>query len=173
MDLLNVDNLMAMHSAEGRQPMMQSKWIVMEFPEIGGVKLPTSYFETLGLPFAAFSLNTKEVATTNINFPGNSSIDSFELQMFEDEFMTTSLYFQSWADTIQNPYTGGYYTPVHYWKNVRIGFMDSQNRIRTESQIRNAWPIMQSQVTFNQENGRLMTSIQMSCTSQRLFPVNR
>lgn len=173
MDLLEISNLSALHSEKGRQPMMQFKWIVIDFPTINGVKLPSSYFETVNLPFSGFALNTKEVATTNINFPGNSSFDSFELQMYEDEYMTTSLFIQDWKSLTQNPYTGGYRTPVHYWKNMRIGLMDSNNVIRTESVIRNCWPIMQSAITLNQENGRLMLNVQMSCTSQYLTPVNR
>lgn len=171
-ELLDLNKLKQLHSGL-REPMQTWKWYLKAFPVIGGRTLPTSYCESVNLPFAQFNTIQKEVAGTTLTFAGTSSIDGFNMTVFEDASASTIGYFQDWQALVQNPRTGGYNVPKYYWKNLEVVLMNTRNEDIATSIIRNAWPISLGEVQLDQTTGRVQMNIQMACTAQIFVPVRK
>jgi hypothetical protein len=172
MGILKIDDLADLHSGD-REPFQSWKWSLVSFPEIGGFTLPPSYCEEIGLPFPAFATKQKEIAGTTVTFPGNTSIDSFEMIMYEDSVLSSIAYIQDWQSLVQNPRTGGYRTPSHYWKDFAVELYNNKNEVAATSTIRNVWPISLGNPQLNQETGRLRVNVQFVCTAQIFLPSKR
>lgn len=166
-ELLDINKLRQVHSGAG-EPLLAWKWYLRAFPDIAGKTLPTSYCEEVGLPFAQFNQNTKEIAATTLNLPGTSSIDSFEITVFEDQKLSAMDYFLTWKHLVQNPLTGGYNVPAVYWRNLPVTLMNTKNEDIGTSTVYNVWPISISNLALSQENNRVRLNIQMACTAQIL-----
>lgn len=171
-ELLDLNKLKQVHSGY-REPLQAWKWYVKELPIIGGRTLPTSYCEGINLPFAGFNTDAKEIAGTTVTFAGTSSIDGFEMRMYEDVSASTIGYFLDWQSLVQNPATGGYRLPRYYWKNFDVVLMDNFNRDIATATLRNVWPVMISPIDLGQSGDRVTLSIQMSCTAQIFAPVRK
>lgn len=173
MSLISIEDLSSLHSGE-REPLQTWKWRLVAFPDIGGYKLPPTYCEEITLPIPAFNTNQKEIAGTTVTFPGNTSIDSFEMVLYEDSVISTLTYMQDWQSIIQNPRTGGYRTPSHYWKDLQVELYNIRNEVVANSLIKNAWPVAVSPPQLNQDgSGRLRLNATFACTAQILRPTKR
>lgn len=171
-ELLNLDKLKQVHSGN-REPLQSWKWYIKELPIIGGRTIPTSYCENINLPFAGFNTDSKEIAGTTVVFAGTSSIDGFEMQVYEDVSVSSIGYFLDWQSLVQNPATGGFRVPKYYWKNIDVVLMDNFNRDIATATLRNVWPVMISPIDLAQESNRVILSVQMACTAQIFNPVRK
>lgn len=170
--MLSIEQLENERSGD-REPMLNYFWKLSEFPLIGGFRLPSSYCETITLPFPAFNTQQKEIAGTTVTFPGNTSIDSFEMTLYVDSLASSIAYIQDWQSLVQNPLTGGYRTPSHYWKDLACDLFNTKGKTTVVSTIKNAWPISLSPPQLNQDTGRLQANVQFACTAQIFKPIKR
>lgn len=169
---LAIDDLINERSGD-REPLLGFYWKLDAFPSIGGHTLPSSYCEEIDLPFPAFNTQQKELAGTTITFPGNTSIDGFEMTLYVDSLASSIVYIQDWQSLIQNPLTGGYRTPSHYWKDLTVRLHNTKGATTVVSNIKNVWPISISPPRLNQDTNRLQANVQFACTAQIFIPSKR
>lgn len=169
---ISIDKLINERSGD-REPLLSFYWQIQKFPMIGGYTLPSSYCLSMTLPFPAFNTQQKELAGTTITFPGNTSIDSFEMTLYVDSVASSIAYIQDWQSLIQNPLTGGYRTPSHYWKDIDVDLHNTKGKITVQSGIKNVWPISISPPQLNQDTNAMEANIQFACTAQIFKPIKR
>lgn len=150
-------------------PYTTEKWRIVSLPTIGGVSLSPLACEEIELPFPVFTAKSKEVASTQINWPQGSSVDGFSSQWGIDQKMAVLKYFQSWQNLIQNPFTGGFSLPSVYKKPIRVALYDIKGTVIATSEVRNAWPIGCQSLSLNGTGGRGMVSMQWKCDAQRIL----
>lgn len=171
-DYLQLSKLKSLLSGD-REPLMQWKWYVEEFPEIGGRRLPPPYAESVGLPLPSMSQNTREVAATTLHFPGSSSIDTFEMILYEDQSISSLSYIQDWQSLVQNPRTGGYRVPSIYWKNLQVKLLNNENGVAATALLRNVWPLGASPITLDNSPGSLKINAQFCCSACIIVPTKK
>lgn len=139
---LTLNNLIEAFNEPGRGPLLSFKWAVRAFPDIDGVEtIPNYYCETVNLPFSQVQEKTKVIAATNIFLAGLSQIQSFDMEMYEDEQARTLKYITGWHSLIQNPFTGGYYPALNYKKDIIVTLFDTRNEAILDVMLKNAWPL--------------------------------
>jgi hypothetical protein len=174
MPTLTVDELNTYFSSKERSPQMLWKWKLLEFPNLGsGITSPPDFYcEKINLPFSQISEKTKNIAATNIFLAGLSQIQSFDIEIYEDEQLSSLLYLTEWQNSIQNPQTGGYFPANNYKKDMTVHLYNSQNVATFKILLRNCFPLGLQNISLAYDtNDRMRHNINFACDASIPSPL--
>lgn len=149
-------------------PLLSDKWRIISLPTMRGVSLSPLACEEVDLPFPIYQASSKQIATVDVHFPKGTSISGFSLMFGLDQTAAVIKYADAWANSIQNPNTGGFYLPGAYKKNIEVALFNTKGKKVMTAIIRNCWPLGLSNLSLNGTGTRLMPSLQFQCDTQRL-----
>lgn len=144
-------------------PYTLEKWRILDLPNVGPFMLSPLACEEVSLPFSIFQQKTREIATTSVSWPKAVSVSSFSARFHMDQKAAVLKYFGQWERLIQNPYTGGFYLPSRYKKNMTVALYDNAGVIIHQHELRNVWPQGVQELGLNGTGGRAVISIQFEC----------
>lgn len=150
-------------------PHTTDRWRIRKFPSFGSTRISEVACEEVDLPFPIFQEKSKEVANTEIYFPGGTSISGFSCTFGLDQTAAIMKYVDAWSNTIQNPNTGGYRLPSAYKKNILVDLYNAKGEVIISAEIRNCWCMGMQNIQLNGQAARTMISVQFQCDTQRLI----
>lgn len=122
-----------------RVPVMPTIQGVAE-PVSGSYELPPLNVEALTLPLPTQNVVDAQIAAATLFFADKSAIEQFNMVVKEDDMLTSLKYFTAWNHNIQNPYTGGFYLPSRYKKNIEVFLFNSQGEVVMSVWLKGVWP---------------------------------
>lgn len=145
-------------------PLLSWKWVLDQFPDIDGRRLPNFYCTSINLPFHQIEEKTKQVAATTIYLAGYSQIQSFDMELFEDDTAQTIDYFQAWQDLIQNPQTGGYFPAANYKRDLAVALLNTKSDTIATARLINCFPLGMQNLPLNYSGGdTVKPSVNFAC----------
>lgn len=155
-------------------PLLSWKWVLDQFPEIDGRRLPNFYCTSINLPFPQIAEKTKSVAATTVYLAGASQIQSFDMELFEDDTAQTIDYFQAWQDLIQNPQSGGYFPAANYKRNLKVALMNTKSEVIGEADLISCFPLGVQNLPLNHSGGdTVKPSVNIACDAVIFNRANR
>lgn len=153
----------------GKNSLYKFAWRVEAMPIISGVaspltgtyRLPPLNVEALTLPMPQQSVTEAVVSATTVYFADKHQIDQFNMTVKEDEYLSSLKYFTAWNHNIQNPYTGGFYLPSRYKKDIPVMLFDNQGREVMRAKLKGVWPntIQQFELDNTDDKHKLNVSL--------------
>lgn len=162
---LTLGNIISSFNEAGRGPLLNFKWVLRAFPDVDGVEtIPNYYCESVNLPFAQIQEKTKNIAATNIFLAGLSQINSFDLEIYEDEQARSFKYITGWHAQIQDPFTGRYYPALNYKKDMIVTLFNTKNEPILDVMLKNAWPLGTQNWALNYSGSeRIKNNVNFAC----------
>tara|TARA_Y100001963_G_scaffold127143_1_gene180307 strand:- start:3443 stop:3967 length:525 start_codon:yes stop_codon:yes gene_type:complete len=135
------------------EPLPKHLWRVEEMPEIEGIRLPPVQIETMSLPMPQFGVGEAVVAATSLYFPEASQVQAFNMVIHESYKAHALKYLIKWNENIQNPYSGGFYLPARYKKNIRVILFNYQGEAVMAARLNHIWPTTINELDLPNSDG--------------------
>lgn len=154
----------------GNNSLYKFQWRVPVMPSINGVAepvtgtyvLPPLNVEALTLPMPRQNTVNAEIAAATLFFADKTEIEEFNMVVKEDDKMNSLKYFTAWNHNIQNPYTGGFYLPSRYKKNIEVYLFNSQGEVVMSAWLKGVWPNNIENLELDNTDGKHKLNIGMS-----------
>lgn len=145
---LDFDSMQAAFTGYG-EPLLGFRWTIEDFPEFFGIKIPRQYCLETSLPTATMGTMTKQMGGTQITLPDVGEVSSFDIQFHEDQKGTTHKYLTAWNEHIQNPYSGGFYLPFTYKRDLWLQLQNNRGEVAIRVMLKGVWPTSLSPLSLN------------------------
>ena len=155
------DDIAALTNDE--EPLPNWTWRIVSFPTFGSIELSPKMVKSCTLPLPKFSPRSKVVGATTVTSAGMSEVDAFDLVIQENQKVDGLNYINNWMANIQNPFTGGYYLPSRYKKNIDIVLYNVLGEPILEATLKNVWPTTIQSWELNSESGFRELSVNFAC----------
>jgi len=121
-------------------PIFDHMWMVKSLPTFEGKTIPIQYVLGVELPFPGLGVDQTEVAATTISFPDKSEVVAFSMSIHEDSKVRTVAWLLAWQANIQDPYTGLYYLPTKYKRDIPVAIYNTRGEEIMTALLKGAWP---------------------------------
>ena len=145
-------------------PLLNFKWLVETLPEVGGVKLDTSYVESIDLPLNNITAGDNWYGGSGYTcFPGPHTISSVSITLYEDSKGSSLKWLTAWKFLVKDFSTGLYNLPSEFKKPMRVVLFDIKNMPVIRADIVGLFPLDTGNLSLNYtDSGRIILTQTLS-----------